>query len=167
MVPLPENWSTPRWMYFNTNMFAPLPAVLANDGKADTLLTVAVADDVNASADRIERIILRLLLSDPSAKRLPEDGRLERVLIETIWRPAPGLYNISPVKGIEYFIELRLNGTLLGPASEEQGWLVFAAQPKHFAVGNNLVSLRAQRNPDAIEEIIVEKLEVHIRYRPT
>ena len=48
VVPNPQAWSTPRQMYFNTNMFAPLPTPLANDGKADTLLPLFVADDVNA-----------------------------------------------------------------------------------------------------------------------
>ena len=35
VVPNPEDWTTPRLMYFNTNMFASLPAALDNDGKAD------------------------------------------------------------------------------------------------------------------------------------
>ena len=46
VIPNPEDWSTPRFMYFNTNMFGPLPAPLDNDGVVDTLLTIAVADDV-------------------------------------------------------------------------------------------------------------------------
>ena len=48
VIPNPEDWSTPRFMYFNTNMFGQLPAPLDNDGKVDILLTVAVADDVAA-----------------------------------------------------------------------------------------------------------------------
>ena len=72
VIPNPQDWTTPRWMYFNTNMLAPLPAPLANDGKADTLLTVAVADDLGADREQVERLSLRLLLSDPSAKGLPK-----------------------------------------------------------------------------------------------
>ena len=44
VVPNPEDWSTPRWMYFNTNMLAPLPADLDPDGRADTLLHVYVGE---------------------------------------------------------------------------------------------------------------------------
>ena len=43
----PENWTTPRHMFFLTCMLAPLPVPLANDGRADTLLTLKVTDDVN------------------------------------------------------------------------------------------------------------------------
>ena len=28
VIPNPQDWTTPRWMYFNTNMLAPLPAPL-------------------------------------------------------------------------------------------------------------------------------------------
>ena len=56
VIPNPQDWTTPRWMYFNTNMLAPLPAPLANDGKADTLLTVAVADNVGADREQVERL---------------------------------------------------------------------------------------------------------------
>ncbi|MFM8224193.1 MAG: hypothetical protein ACKOJF_35275, partial [Planctomycetaceae bacterium] len=52
----PSDFITPRWGYFCTNLFAPLPVVLANDGQADTLLTLAVADDLNAAKDRIKEI---------------------------------------------------------------------------------------------------------------
>ena len=48
VIPNPEDWSTPRFMYFNTNMFGQLPAALDNNGEVDTLLTIAVADDVTA-----------------------------------------------------------------------------------------------------------------------
>ena len=66
-----------------TNMLAPLPAALANDGKADTLLFAGVADDVAAEAPRIADLTLRVLLSDPGAEGLPESQRLEKVVIRT------------------------------------------------------------------------------------
>ena len=73
MIPPPEDWSTPRAMSLNTNMLAPLPALLPNiptgtpqpkedwpgppkqssdyrDGKVDTFVRVWVGDDVNAEA---------------------------------------------------------------------------------------------------------------------
>ena len=164
-VPVPEDWTTPRGKYFNTNMFAPLPAGLANDGKADTLLTVYVGDDVANDAARIRSITLGVLLSDPAAEGLPEDERIERTAIR-IWRGRDYLYNLPPSKGIEDRIELRLNNALLGRPTVDQGWLVFAAQPDQFAVGSNLVGLRVtERPPETREEISVEKLEVQVQYR--
>jgi len=43
---------------------------LANDGKVDTLLKIFVADNVAAAADRVERIDVRVLLSDPEAEAI-------------------------------------------------------------------------------------------------
>ena len=163
--PVPEDWTTPRWRYCNTNMFAPLPAGLANDGNADTLLTVYVGDDVASDADRIGSITLGVLLSDPAAQNLPEDERIERAAIR-IWRGKDTLYNAPLAKGIEDRIELRLNNALLGRPTVDQGWLVFTAQPDQFAVGSNLVGLRVtERSPETREEISIEKLEVRVRYR--
>ena len=79
VVPSPGNWHTPRQMYFLSNMLAPLPATLADDGMADTLLTLQVADDVNAATETIEKITLRLLLSDPAAKGL--EVRINNLLL--------------------------------------------------------------------------------------
>ena len=163
VVPNPEDWTTPRWMYFITNMFAPLPAKLANDGKADTLLMAYVADDLAGEAKEVERITVRVLLSDPAAEGLPADGRLQTVTVAT---KAHTLQNIPPAKGIEDQIELRLNNTLLGRPVVDEGWLVFTAQPNQFAVGNNLVGLHVtERSPEVQGEISIEKLEVHVNYR--
>jgi hypothetical protein len=166
VVPNPEDWQTPRFMYYLTNMLAPLPAKLANDGKADTLLMVAVADDLTAAADRVARVTIRLLLSDPSAEGHPVSERLEPVTIATQAHfPAP-LRNVPPLKGIAKQIELRMNNRLLDPPSVDGGWLVFAAEPRQFAVGNNLVGVRVtHRPPDARAEVAIEKLEVHVHYR--
>ena len=165
VVPNPEDWTTPRAMYFNTNMFAPLPATLANDGKADTLLKIFVADDVAAAAERVQRINVRVLLSDPEAESLPQSQRLEPVTVATIGHKGR-LENIPPAKGIEDRIEVRLNNALLGRPAVEKGWLVFNVRPILFAVGNNLVGLRAtQRPPQARAEITIEKLEIHVNYR--
>ena len=166
VVPNPEDWRTPRWMYFNTNMLAPLPVELSNDGKADALLTVAVADDLNANSGYIEQVTVRLLLSDPGAKGLPERDRLPQVKIATMGHADRQLYNVPPANRIERTIELRLNNSLLPQATVDQGWLVFPAHPDLFAVGNNLIGLRvSDRPPEAQAEILVEKLEVHIRYK--
>ena len=136
VAPDPSDWYTPRHMYFLTCMFAPLPTPLANDGKADTLLTLAVADDVQAASDRLEELTLRILLSNLGGQSLTED-----------------------------LIEVRVNNLLLGPARVEESWLVFPADPRQLAVGDNLVGVRvAQRPPDVREEIMIEKVELHVRY---
>ena len=174
VIPNPEDWSTPRFMYFNTNMFGPLPAPLDNDGVVDTLLTIAVADGVTADADCVDRITLRLLLSDPEAENLPDDDRLQPVTVATIGHPDT-LQNIPAAKGIEDQIEVRVNNILLGTPMVEEGWLVFAVQPKFLAVADNLVGVRVTgggrgipapiRPADAQHQILIEKLEVHIEYR--
>ena len=64
----PSDFMTPRWECFCTNLLASLPVVLANDGQADTLLTLAVADDVNTAKDKIKEITLRILLSVTDAR---------------------------------------------------------------------------------------------------
>ena len=62
VIPNAEDWATPRYLYANSNMLAPLPANLANDGKADTLIVVNVDDDLKAEAGHVQQTILRVLL---------------------------------------------------------------------------------------------------------
>ena len=165
VIPNPEDWSTPRFMYFNTNMFGQLPAPIDNDGVVDTLLTIAVADDVAAEVDRVDQITLRLLLSDPEAENLSDDDRLQRVTVATIGHPDT-LQNTPAAKEIEDQIDVRINNILLGTPMVEEGWLVFAVQPKFLAVGDNLVGVRVTERPaDAQHQILIEKLEVHLEYR--
>ena len=166
VVPRPNDWHTPRWNYYLSNMHAQLPASLRNDGKADTMLTVAVADDVATDADAIDRVTIHLLISDPAAQHLPDGDRLDLATIATIVHPDNHLGNAPAAKGIEDQIELRLNNALLDRPTADQGWLVFKARPGQFAVGNNLIGLRvSERPPDAQGEVSVEKLEVHVTYR--
>ena len=166
VVPDPANWTTPRWMYYLTNMFAPLPDRLANDGRADTLLYVAVGEDIPAEAANIERLSVAVLLSDPDAKDLNDSERLDTFYMASHDQPGSKRANIPPRKGIEDRIELRLNNILLGPASTVQGWLIFEADPNQFAVGKNLIGLRVtERPPDSTMEIQVEMLEVRVDYQ--
>ncbi len=74
-------------MYFNTNMLAPLPAALDNDGKADTLLTLYVGDDIPTAADRVAKLSLRLLLNDPATVELAQKGKLQPVLVREYMVP--------------------------------------------------------------------------------
>lgn len=165
VVPDPEFWTTPRWNSYLTNMFASLPERLGNDGQADTLLYIGVGDDVAAEAEQIQKITVAVLLSDPDAKDVAAEERLEVSHMASHDRPKAKRPNVPPRKGIEGLIELRLNNILLGPASVERGWVIFEADPNQFAVGENLVGLRVTKRPDARSELIVEMLEVRVDYR--
>ncbi|MYD51244.1 MAG: family 10 glycosylhydrolase [Dehalococcoidia bacterium] len=159
VVPNPEDWSTPRWMYFNTNMLAPLPAELDPDGWADTLLHVYVGEQVPPDAE----VTVRLLLSDDSAADLPEAERLQRVLVATIGHPDSRLENVPPAIGIERRVELRLNNALLETSSVDDGWLVFKARPAQLATGENLVGLKlSETRHGAQGRVTIEKLEIHV-----
>ena len=164
VIPNPEDWSTPRFMYFNTNMFGQLPTAIDNNGVVDTLLIIAVADDVAADADRLDQITLRLLLSDPEAENLPDDQRLQPVTVATIGHPDT-FQNIPSAKGIENQIEVRVNNILLGTPTVNEGWLVFVVQPKFLAVSDNLVGVRVIDRPAEVQhQILIEKLEIHLEY---
>jgi hypothetical protein len=164
VVPNPEDWSTPRWMYFNTNMLAPLPIDLDVEGCADAMLTVAVADPVAEDAKSIDRIEVRLLLSDPGAADRAKAERLDEVTIATIGH-SPVLRNEPPARSVVDEIELRVNGALLSPPVDEKGWLVFVAAAEHFAVGDNLIGILGPPVRHPHEPVMrVEKLEVHLTY---
>ena len=151
-------------MYYLTNMLAPLPARLANDGKSDTLLMVYIADDLAGECREVARITVLVLLSDLSAEDLPANERLQTAIIAA--SKVHNLQNIPSAKGIVDQIELRLNNALLARPTVDEGWLVFTAQPDQFAVGNNLLGLCIkERSPDAWGDISIEKLEVQVKYR--
>ena len=170
--PNPEDWSTPRLGYCNTNMMSQLPATLANDGKADTLIKLYVGDDVGTAAPRVKDISLRLLLSDPAAADAPESDRMESMLVREHYvppragGPVPAHYwTIAPKRGIEKDIEVRINNSLLGEVDEEGGWLVYPLDPMLLASGENLVGVRViGRSEDEAAEILVEKLELQVQY---
>ncbi len=172
VIPNPENWSTPRLMYTNTNMLAPLPVALDNHGKVDTLLTLYVGDDVAAAADRVVDLQLRLLLNDPAAVRLPEGEKLPPVLVrdrivpERVGGPGPAPHWTSGLaRGIERRVEVRVNNLFLGTARVDGGWLEYDVQADHLAPGKNLVGVRVtDRTDTAREEILIEKLELLVRY---
>ncbi len=165
VIPNPEAWYTPRNMYFNSNMFAPLPAPLAWDGAADTLLTLNVADDLAGEAEHLAGVDVRVLLSDPSASALPDDERLDPVEIAQIGHPDRSLMNDPPARAIANRVEVRLNNLRLGPPTVQDGWLVYPARPEQFAVGENLVGVRLSRGTPGPQPVQIEKLEAHVRYR--
>ncbi len=82
LTPYPDDWSTPRFAYANTNMLGQLPASLDKAAKAHNLLFLYMADDVNGAGDRLKSVNLRILLS----KAASIEARLNGVLL-----PKPGV----------------------------------------------------------------------------
>ncbi len=146
-------------------MLAPLPAFLDNQGKVDTLLPLWVGDDLEAEAGHIESVSVRLLLSDPGARNWPAEQRLETTEVATIGHPGGPLQNIPAVREIEEGIEVRVNNILLGRALVEGGWLVFRAESGQFAVGENLLGIVVEGRPLDGPRLLIEKLEVEVKYR--
>ena len=171
----PEKWHTPRYFYANSNMLSQLPAGLANDGKADTLLRLEVADNLGREPDRIRDLSLRILLSDPAARPLPEAKKLERTFIKRFMQarirarkaqPPDSYYNLPPQKGIDREVEVRLNGALLDRPAISRGWLTFRPRGKQVVAGTNLLGIRRTRPvADAQPRMRVEKVELTVRYR--
>ena len=170
-------WETPRF-FLNTNMLAQLPAALDDQGKADTLLKLSVADPLGRESRDIQDISLRLILHDaaagPHIEKMrtsvkpdpPGPNRLPRALI-ALFKRVNHLYNSSPLDDIGKRIEVRINNLLLEEPVVEDGWLVFSGlDPNQFAVGTNLVGIRVTgRSPQADAPLFVEKLELQVDYR--
>ncbi|MYC80530.1 MAG: family 10 glycosylhydrolase [Acidobacteria bacterium] len=170
-------WETPRF-FLNTNMLAQLPAALDNQGKADTLLKLSVADPLGRESRNIRDISLRLILHDAAAgshiEKMrtsvkpdpPGPNRMPRALI-ALFKRINHLYNASPPEDIGKRIEVRINNLLLEEPVEEDGWLVFPGlDPNLFAAGTNLVGVRVTgRSPQAGAPLFVEKLELQVDYR--
>ncbi len=170
-------WETPRF-FLNTNMLAQLPAPLDNQGKADTLLKLSVADPLGRESRNIQDISLRLILHDaaagPHIEKMrtsvkpdpPGPNRLPRALI-ALFKRVNHLYNSSPLDDIGKRIEVRINNLLLEEPVVEDGWLVFPGlDPNQFAVGANLVGIRVTgRSPQADAPLFVEKLELQVDFR--
>ena len=159
-----DDWSTPRFVYQNTNMLGQLPAPLDNAGKVDVLLRLRVGDDLATDADLIKTITLRVLLSDTAAVGLPPEEAIQQAMITSFWG-VPKLFNSPPRRGIEEHIQVRLNGELLDKPSVEAGWLAFRPDPRQFAVGENLVGIVVKGRDPSCLQMTVEKLEVQIEYR--
>ena len=165
VIPNPEAWHTPRHSYFNSNMFAPLPTLLDGHGASDTLLTLYVADDVAADTDYLASLEIRTLLSDMSGLALPASIRIDPVEIAQIGHENRSLMNNPVTQAVADQVEVRLNNSLLGQPTVQDGWLVFEARPGQFAVGENLIGVRLARGTPKHDIVQIEKLEAHVRYR--
>ena len=160
VIPNPEDWSTPRYAYANTNLLAQLPATVANDGRTDTLLRIYLGGD----SKRVKSALLRLLLSEPGVAGLAEEQRLARVEVATIGHLDGRLINEPAAKGVETLIRVRLNNIPLAEPTVEQGWLIFALGPELVAVGEHLIGIGVVGRADSEAELVVEKAEIAVKY---
>ena len=150
-TPAPDDWYTPRHAYFQTNMLAPLPEELVDDGSADTLLTLDVADDVNALAESIESLILRLAFSRDPGKARGDDSEESALQVDV------------RVNNLPLGVPSRATETATPLNAQFEHWLAFEVPPLFLAVGANLIGVRKS----AADEVLVriEKLELHLHYR--
>ena len=136
-----------------------------------------MGDDLSIEAEKVKDLTLRVLLHDRSRggyvrtgeaklSGSPDPGRIEPAVIRK-WSSRDFLWNCPPAKGIQDRFEVRINNALLGNPTVNGGWLVWKhVHPQLFAVGENLVGVRViGRAPDAAASMLVEKLELHVKYK--
>ena len=145
-------------------MLGQLPMTLDNLGLVDALIRLRVSDDFTAEAERIERLTLRILFSDPGTENLPEGQKIDAVSINPFW-DRPQLFTSPTQKEVIDRLEVRLNGMLLDGGIVDAGWFIFDTNPKLFAVGINLVSIRVTGRDTQEAVVTVEKVEAHVEYR--
>ena len=132
-----------------------------------------MGDDIPSEADRVADLRLRLLLSDPAAARLPKSRKhppvmvRDRLVPERVGGPGPEPHWTSGMaRGMEKRVEVRINNLNLGTARVDSGWLAFDVKPDQLALGKNLVGVRvADRPAEIFEEVLIEKLELTVRYK--
>ena len=95
-----NEWQTPRFSYQNTNMLGQLPITLDNLGLVDALIRLRVSDDFATEGDRIKRLTLRILLSDPETQNLPEGQKIDAVSINPFW-DRPPVVHLTGTKGYD------------------------------------------------------------------
>ncbi len=158
-----ENWTTPRVTYQNTNMLSQLPATLDSAGKSDVLIRMYVADDLAKYASRIDSLSLRVLLSDPATKGVPDDQKVRPAPINPFWNQVKA-FTSPPRKDLVHRLQLRVNNILLPTSTTDHGWFVFQAHPHQFSPSENLVGLLITGRELQTAPITVEKIELHVDY---
>ena len=99
-------------------------------------------------------------------------GQIERAVIRDWFIPERKgksnenfLYNSPPQQGIENQVEVRVNNLLLPTPEVRAGWLVFPVAADMCAGGENLVGVRVMGRDVSARPLLVEKLELRLRYR--
>jgi len=184
VFPDPEDWETPREIYFMSNMLAQLPAPLDNDGRGDTMLTMQVGDDIGAAPERIQSITLRIAISDPAAESLPAEERLPQIMIAPFGHvnnpPSYQYFNTPPAKALLEQLEVRINNLLLsnpricggwlfettqGMREMENGWICYEVDPRYLAQGDNLLGIKIDARDLSLPEANIERVELHVDYK--
>ena len=160
-------WSTG---YFNHNRDAALPVTLSNTGQP-AKLEIRIADPVRADAERVDSMRLRVVLfrrpdrADVAFKEGDLFGaRLNGVPLKLLLRDAdwkdPQVFSPKPQR--------TSGGTGVFDVDPEQRLLrlEFGVDPRSCQQGENTVEVRVvEREPYRPgAEIVLEKLEVHLRY---
>jgi len=152
-----------------------LPKELPNDENAETYITVTVGDDVNACAERIESIEMRVLISDQAAEVLPVSERIHGEPVRICYWSNTGSkcpstkisrdFAEPPEKSILDNFRARINGVMLERPVVQEGWLVYGLKPLQLTLGKNLAGFKLKgRDPDSREYMCIEKLEIHLKY---
>jgi hypothetical protein len=148
--------------FFNRNDTAPLPLSIPRSGEEATL-RVRISDDLNGHADRVKRVLLRVVLfnaGDDEALEISFNGTSPPLVARNpewkdpqIFSPKPqpasggsGVYRIDPRQRL-----LRLD---------------FDLDPRRCGMGENVVKIRlpGSTKRDSDDEVVLEKLEVQVRY---
>ena len=162
-------------------MLAQLPIPLSADDKVDTLLKINIGDDVNTHYEKVNKVQVKVLLHDCNKEylKIPRmslptketENQIQRVMIREFVIPfRPGkeneiaLYNNPVSKDTDKHLQMRINNILSPIPRINSGWFIFDVSPKHFALGENLIGL-CLTNKKSNQNIMVEKLEVHISYK--
>ena len=187
IIGFPEEGHTQRIFYHLANMEASLPARLGQHGRGLTLLHLYVGDGLDAQAENVQSIALRVLLSDPNSSRPPGDQRVESAIVRRSTYGESDCTTMPVARELLPRFEVRLNNVALGPAKIEEGWQVFSVHPSQMAGGVNLVGVRIATEPvdqvcfdlvrcagstpppalpePAVDDILIEKVELDIKYR--
>lgn len=160
-------WSTG---YFNHNGDSPLPLTLANTGEP-TKLVIRIADPVRADAERVASILLRAVLFRRPDRADVEfnvgdtfEARLNGVPLKLLLRDMdwkdPQIFSPKPQRTSGG------NGVFEVDPEQRLLRLEFEIDPHLCRQGENLAEVRiverAPYRPGA--DIVLEKLEVHVRY---
>ena len=187
MIGFPEEGHTQRLFYHLANMESDLPARLGQHGRGLTLLHLYVGDDLDAEAENVQSVALRILLSDPNSSELHRDQLIQPGIVRRSTYGESDYSTIPVSKELLPRIEVRLNNVALGPVEVEEGWQVFPVHPSQMAKGVNLVAVRVANEPvdqvcfdlatcagstpppmltePAVDDIRIEKMELDVKYR--
>ena len=168
---------TAEHMYKNSSAFAQLPLELYPPGNTtgahgfvrpirENYLFLQVGDDVNLLEDKIAKIDLCILLSDPSSAALSWEERMFNKPIR-IASQSTRDFNEPPALTLINNLRVRINGIILEKPEVIEGWLTYQLKPLQLAHGRNVIAL-VLTGTDSIPQdrrVTVEKLEIDVRYK--